>query len=254
MVFIDDSEFEINLVNSQLPQVKSIWLDINKPTEFARMLNSLRYFDKVSITKEDTLRSKMYQEEIERKQFKLKNLDDYFSSMEIKAQISLANEIDISRIAQQTQKTNQFNLTTKRFSETDIRELISSDENDIIVIRVCDRFGDMGLVGTAILEYKNNHTTIDTFLLSCRALGRKIEIVFLNEILQYCLKSNKLKVTAKYLKTDKNSQVETFYEDNNFKNISSLDAEKSYSLALNSTIKCPVSFISVDNKNLYENK
>ncbi|MFT5755362.1 MAG: FkbH-like protein [Alteromonadaceae bacterium] len=253
MVFIDDSEFEINLVRNQLPQVAAIWLDKSKPTEFSRTLKSLRYFDKLTVTQEDLLKTKMYNQEVHRKNFQPNNLDEYLSSMEIKANIFIATQDDIGRISQQTQKTNQFNLTTKRYSEQDISNFIQKSEYDVLAIKITDNFGDMGIVGTTIIKYNEKNAEIDTLLLSCRALGRRIESVFLNEIILYCAKKNKDKLIGKFTSTSKNIQVKDFYKSNKFTQTSAFEETKIYTLDLKNPAKCLVDFIAVDNTKLYEN-
>ena len=96
--------------------------------------------------------------------------------------INFADDFSIPRIAQLTQKTNQFNLTTKRYSETDIKKLSEDQKADVIYVKLEDKFGDMGIIGACILIYNHNEVLFDTFLLSCRALGRKVEDVFI----KYC--------------------------------------------------------------------
>ncbi|MFT2111492.1 HAD-IIIC family phosphatase [Marinomonas sp. 2405UD68-3] len=235
LVFIDDSEFEIALVNKQLPQVRTILLDKKKPAEYNSMLRELTCFDKISITSEDINRGKRYKEQSERISYakETNNIDDYLRTLEMHLKVSLATKNNISRVAQLTQKTNQFNLTTKRYSEDDIKTRIDSNKYDVVLLEVSDRFGYMGEVGVVIVSYHENLAIIDTFLLSCRILGRTVEKAFLSNVLQTLKLKGILVVNASYLPTSKNSQVAYFYNELGFNVKSESNTETTYELILN---------------------
>ena len=254
MVFIDDSEFEVNLINDKLPQVTTIWLDKNKPVDITQKLKTSILFEQLSITSEDSLKADMYQHEIQREDFKKNNIDDYLSALQLKMEINIASKIDAPRVSQQTQKTNQFNLTTKRYSESDINQFIEQPNVDVLTIRVEDKFGDMGRVGSAIIKYHEKNVEIDTFLLSCRALGRKVERSFLYEIIKFCEYKGVKEVTCSYEKTSRNMQTEFFYDDNYFTCLSSNNEGKKYSMPIINIGINPIDFISIDNTNIYENR
>jgi FkbH-like protein len=145
------------------------------------------------------------------------------------------NEMNITRFAQMTQKTNQFNLTTKRYTETDLKNLVAGGAR-IFGLRVKDRFGDNGLTGLLIINNEqltiNNAVEIDTFLLSCRILGKGIENAFLQYVLMKLKEEGVKTVSAKYIKTLKNSQVADFYEKNGFTLENSDEEVKNYLLPL----------------------
>ena len=143
-------------------------------------------FDTLHITDEDKKRTKLYQNEGERKRLKTKitDLNSYLNALNITVEIFIWDEFAIPRIAQLTQRTNQFNLTTRRYSESDINLLAHSESSLIYYIKSGDRFGDHGIVATGIIHTKDDSWKIDTFLLSCRVIGRGIEQAFLHFICQ----------------------------------------------------------------------
>jgi len=221
MVFIDDSEFEVNLVREVLPEVEVINLPNNKSVEYKDILASCGLFDILIISKEDKKRGSMYRSEILRKRLKVQATDllSFYKSMEMVLDICLADAFSIPRIAQLTQKTNQFNLTTRRYSEDDIKGFINSG-SDVIYIRLRDRFGDSGIVGVCILKYKNKTAIFDTFLLSCRVLGRGVEDAFLVQALKLSKIRGCKEGIGMYIATRKNTQVKNFYGSQGFKSIS----------------------------------
>jgi len=219
LIFVDDSDFEVNLVRDKIPEVfvsqvpKSIF-------DYPRIMRNLsNLFYKRNITKEDTLRVKMYKEEAERTITKsnFTDIDSYIKSLGMEITLYQNDKSLIQRISQLTNKTNQFNLTTKRYSEADIENKMNSVNSNVVAVSVKDRFGDFGITGVAILENDGNNTTlIDTFLLSCRVLGRKVEKQFLKECLNILFSDNSYNVLGVYAPTPKNSQVKNFYSDEGF--------------------------------------
>lgn len=238
LVFIDDSEFEVTLINEQLPQVKTILLDKLRPSEHHIMLRKTGFFDKISITNEDTHRGELYKEQTLRVDYerKINNIDEYLRTLNMKLTLSLVKQHSIDRVAQLTQKTNQFNLTTKRYSEDNIREFINSKQSDVVVLDVSDRFGDIGEVGTLIVHYIDDIAYIDTFLLSCRALGRTIEHEFLTKAIEVFKSKGISVVKASYLPTSKNGQVSGFYTELGFTMVTESNDETKYELVLSSSV------------------
>jgi len=218
MVFIDDSEFEINLVKKELPEIEVIHLNKSKMVEQRNLLASCGLFDTLTLSIEDKERGAMYKAESDRKNLKSMDtdMDSYLRSLEMVIDIRYATEFSISRISQQTQKTNQFNLTTYRYNDLDIKNYMNSPTSDVITLQLTDQFGQSGIVGTCILQYSEKKTFINTFLLSCRVIGRGVEVAFLIHILRLAKKRGCKQVVGEYLRTKKNSQVEFFYLKNGF--------------------------------------
>ena len=142
------------------------------------------------------------------------NIEDYLSSLELQVTTSEDDESIIPRMSQMSQKTNQFNLTTKRYTEADIRNFIKRIDSKVFAFSVLDKFGDGGVTGLCIINMDNNShkANIDTFLMSCRIIGRNIEYAFMNYLMNY-LRNYEIKtVTSQYIKTQKNEQVREFYD------------------------------------------
>ncbi|SDW86347.1 HAD-superfamily phosphatase, subfamily IIIC/FkbH-like domain-containing protein [Hydrobacter penzbergensis] len=230
IVFVDDSEFEVSLVNAKLPEVKTLTVP-QKTFEYPQTISkNLDLFFTLNVSEEDKNRVKMYQQNLERgKEVKsYQNIDDYLASLNIELILSNKSKTFFERLVQLTQKTNQFNLTTKRYTNADMHYFYNSTEFDIFSLDVNDKYGNSGITGLCIIRYNERNAEIDTFLMSCRILGRNIEKVFLSEI----LKQIKLKeidtVKAEYNKTHKNSLVEPFFEENGFELIEKSDDKKEY--------------------------
>ena len=156
--------------------------------------------------------------------------------------IRFADAYSIPRIAQLTQKTNQFNMTTRRYTEDDIKKFSISPDSDVIYLRLEDRFGDSGIVGSCILKFKSGKTWIDTLLLSCRVLGRCIEEVFLAEIVRFSKMRQCAEIIGEYIPTKKNRLAEEFYVRCGFEIVQE-DTEKSiFSYLLHKVVPSKFSF------------
>jgi FkbH-like protein len=221
MVLADDNSFEINLVRAALPSVEVLQLPNARPVGYASLLASSGLFDILTVTDEDRQRGAMYSSEAARRQAAgtFASLDEYCRSLSMRLEIGFSDELTIGRIAQLTQKTNQFNLTTRRFNESEIAKFSSSIEHDVLWVRLSDQFGDYGIVGAAILHHIDRRVEIGTFLLSCRALGRQVEQAFLREVLAIAHAKGARVATGYYLPTAKNAQVASFFPLNGFSEI-----------------------------------
>lgn len=221
MVFIDDSEFEINLIQKEIPEVETIHLPSDQAVYYRHILAACSAFDTLTISHEDRNRGRMYKTEVTRKKQQLhaSDMNSYYAFLEMIVEIRLADDFSVPRIAQQTQKTNQFNLTTRRYSEADIKRFMSDESSVVMYLKLSDRFGDSGIVGTCILKFEKNVAVIDSFLLSCRVLGRGVEDLFLIRTLKLAKKHGCNSVQGTYYPTGKNQQVELFYSQRGFKEI-----------------------------------
>ena len=245
IVFIDDSNFEINLVRQELPMVHVMQVP-DKIYAYSMMLRQLsNLFYNSYQTKEDKDRLEMYKANIKRTnlQNKITNLDEYLTSLELEIQYYLNDEKLIGRMAQLTQKTNQFNLTTKRYSENDINFFIKEKNYFVFAIRLNDKFGDNGIVGLVIIKKEKDVAEIDTFLMSCRVLGRKIEFKFIDIIVNYLKEKGIKSIFANYEKTSKNKQVEDLYKVFGFKKIHKGEESSRYKIYLNEYIPFKINFI-----------
>ncbi|GBF48845.1 NLI interacting factor-like phosphatase [Leptospira ryugenii] len=233
-VFIDDSDFEINLVREQLPEVTSIQVP-KKLYEYPQLIRSVtRLFFKKNTSVEDQNRTKLYKQELERDSLKksFETIDDYLKSLNLKLRILKNDSETLPRIAQLTQKTNQFNLTTYRYTDADIEKFHKDPNIDLFAFSLEDKFGDYGLTGVSIVKYETNLAQIDTFLMSCRILGRKAEDAFIQYLLEDIKNKGVNSVKADFIKTEKNQQVENLYERFGFRLVNSQAEHKNYFLDL----------------------
>ncbi|MCB5266547.1 MAG: HAD-IIIC family phosphatase [Candidatus Cloacimonetes bacterium] len=206
IIFIDDSDTELQEMQQRLG-LACYKSNPAAPLENIEILKNITTLRTLSLSLEDTKKTLLYKEEHARKNQStlIASKEEFIASLEIHISVTCNNMVRLDRIVQLVNKTNQFNLTTKRYNLAQIKALMQ--EGFVYDFSVHDRFGDMGLVGVVII--KDNH--IDTFLLSCRVLGRGIEEKILSFLTH--LHPN---LTASYIKSEKNSLVSHFYENNGF--------------------------------------
>lgn len=239
MVFIDDNPFEINQVNGALPDIDCYQFDGKNVKEALSLLYNVKGLNCWTLTDEDKDKQIQYKKERERTALKTssQSLDDYIKSLQVKIEVGINRHAQLKRITQLTNKTNQFNLTTRRYSEPEIMAIM--EIGMVFDFRVVDRFGDMGIVGVSIIA----DGEIEAFLMSCRALGRKIE----TSMLQYiCQKVSDLQLKAQFIPSDKNAMVANFYDDNGFNLVNQANGIKYYQLAPISSNETLDNFIEVD--------
>lgn len=209
-VFVDDNPTERELVKQMLPMV----VVPEFPTQPYELISFFKQlvednFKVYSVTDEDKRKTEQYRQNAARTraQASFADLDSFLKSLNIQITIEAACELNIGRIAQMTQKTNQFNLTTHRYTDTDVREFIDAGWR-VWCISVADKFGDSGITGAIMVTPSGE---IDTFLLSCRILGKGIEFAFVKKIISILASLGFQTLSAKYLPTAKNAQVKDFW-------------------------------------------
>lgn len=247
LVFVDDSQFECDMVRERLPQVAVLHLS-SDPSTFRTKLSVGAYFDALTFSAEDRERSRMYRDEMQRKRLHVSasSLDEYLTKLEMVAEIGPADEMTIPRISQLTQKTNQFNLTTRRYSEGDIRAFAESPEADVVYLKLRDRVSEMGLIGVAIVKHNGEQAEIDTFLLSCRAIGRGVEEALLAHVLSSAKSKGCSRVLGRYLITKKNGQVADFYRRQGFRLVAESAEGSEWELSLDREVYSALSCIKVE--------
>lgn len=239
MVFVDDNPTERELIRRELPMVVVPEFP-KRPYGLMNLLQTLidDYFRAYSLTSEDISKTEQYKANARRSaaQHQYTNLTDFIRSLEIQIDIARADRFNIPRIAQMTQKTNQFNLTTRRYTEADITA--SLERGDMVFcISVRDKFGDNGITGAIILNKDGDKAAVDTLLLSCRILGKGIETAFVKAVLNILHKKGVTSVEAFYIPTAKNGQVSDFYDKIGFDLSSEKNGIKSYSLSMTESFK-----------------
>lgn len=247
-VFTDDNPVESGLVKNMIPEVTVIEVP-EKLYELPSVLLKEGWFDTLQVTDEDKSRTKMYKKESLRKneQSKYADINEYLQSLDIRIEINEAKATDISRIAQLTQKTNQFNFTTKRYSEKEISSFASSEKYKVFQVKVSDKYGEMGVTGVVIIKREGVKTIVDTFLMSCRVLGRKVEYAFID----YCFGKTEKEWGVKnweafYFPTQKNQQIAEFWPQFGFEPAGENDGNKTYSLPEKKRIKQKLTFIKIN--------
>ena len=235
MVFFDDDKINCERIKQEFPEVLTINLP-DDPSQFTPILKEMNDFQVLQRTDEDKKRGEIYAQQLERNKFEksVSNMDDFLKNLDIRVNIKKSNNFLIPRISQLTLKTNQFNLTTKRYQEEEIRNL-SNDKKFIVgCAQVFDKFGDNGITGVFIIEKDETSWFIDTFLLSCRIMGRGIENAILSQILKDAKDEGMAEIKAQFIPTQKNKPAENFLSHNGFKK-----EGDSWIYKLNSEIKVP---------------
>jgi FkbH-like protein len=222
-VFVDDSEHECLSVSRALPQVRVVQVP-SHPLAVPGCLDRLARLEVLSVTAEDQAKTQMYAQERERRTLESQlagpggDLQSYLSSLDMRMQVTLNDASQVPRISQLTQKTNQFNLTTRRYTEGQVAELIRSPQYLVACFTLADRFGNSGVVGLAIFEREAPDTArLDTLLMSCRVIGRSAESAFLECLLGELAASGVARVRAEYLPTAKNVLAKDFLPTHGFR-------------------------------------
>ena len=217
VIFIDDNPIERGRIREALPEVLVPEWPKDKML-YKQSLLSLNCFNTPSINLEDSGRTKMYQTESRRREFKQKfeSLDAWLKTLETKVIVEEINETNRPRVAQLFNKTNQMNLTTRRLNEAELTEWIEEKNRRLWTFRVSDKFGDSGLTGIIGIECNGSEIQITDFLLSCRVMGRKIEETMLHIACEYGRALNLKTLTARYFKTKKNKPCRIFWEQSGF--------------------------------------
>ena len=221
-IFIDDSDHECAAMRHSLPEVEIVQVP-SRANEIPACLDALARLEISSLTAEDLEKTAMYAREKERKSKLAEvtadggSLDDYLLSLNMHMTVGVDSASHLPRLAQLTQKTNQFNLTTRRYTEQEMARMLEDPSTSVYHFSLADNFGDSGVVGLAIVtRSESGCADIDTFLMSCRVIGRSAELAFLSKIVD-CLRAEGVEVlTARYIPTRKNAPVAHFLDDAGF--------------------------------------
>jgi FkbH-like protein len=224
-VFVDDNPAERAIVEAQVPgiAVPNVGNDV---TQYAAILDAARYFELVSLGKEDLMRARLYEENTQRAQLQQKfaNYGEYLDSLEMTAEIDVFNSTYMERIAQLTNKTNQFNLTTRRYTLPEI-EAIAADRDHIgIYGKLTDRFGDNGLISIVLGRIEGPALHLDLWLMSCRVLKREMELAMLDTVVERARVRQVTTLFGYYRPTAKNAMVLYHYQKLGFQQISHDDS------------------------------
>jgi FkbH-like protein len=240
VAFLDDNPVERSLVRAHAPEVTVIELP-DDPLLFADTLRASPVFERLGLTEEDRVRGKLYADQRQRTslQRSAASLEDFYRSLMMVVEVRPMTDSTLPRTAQLTQKTNQFNLTTQRYTEHQLTELLAGGSR-IYTVRVKDRFGDNGIVGIAITLQDQALCRIDTFLLSCRVIGRTVETAILATIADHADADGATTLVGTYVPTKKNAPARDFYSRHGFVAAGTANGASTWELALNERpLSCP---------------
>jgi len=242
-VFLDDNPLEVSEVIQNAPEVLAIPLPKSLES-FGLFLEHIWAFDKLKVTKEDQNRTKMYVAEKHRTQTSQQlSMDDFLASLDLKIYMNKMFPSQLSRTAQLTNRTNQFNTSTIRRTSSEIESLLEEKNTLCWTVNVEDKFGDYGLIGVVISKILEKRLVIDTFLMSCRVLGRGVEVSILSGLKKYAQEKSLETIEIPFYPTAKNQPALDFIHKNNFKLQEQSDEFKLYSLELNALAETP-SFVT----------
>lgn len=216
-VFLDDNPVERTWVRQACPEVLVPELP-HDPSEWPALLRQAPWFVRLGTTEADARRTATYHEQRRRRtlQESSASFADFLASLEQEALIEPVHDGSLARAVQLCQRTNQFNLTTRRYTAADLERMLADDDCDLYTLAVQDRFGQSGITGLAILRHDGDETVVDTLLLSCRVLGRKIEDAFLAFLADRAATRGSTTLVGLFEPTAKNAQVASFYGDRGF--------------------------------------
>ena len=217
LALLDDNPAERLWVRGQMPEVTVIAVPDN-PLGLAPALSTCPAFERLSLTDDDRQRGRFYAEERKRTEHRasLTSVEDYYRSLQMSLDVFRPDAGQTPRVAQLTQRTNQFNMTTRRYSDQDIGKLLDDPNVLVSAARSTDRFGDNGIIGVIILRFEGELADIDTLLLSCRVIGRTIETAFLAAVAQAARVKGARQLRGHFLPTAKNAPAKDFYQQNGF--------------------------------------
>lgn len=216
-VFVDDSDVECELMRQTLPQVMTVALP-KEPAGYAAIIESLDCFDQWKISAEDRQRGELYRAEIGRKELQAATVDmpTFYRQLQMKVTLKVNDTAQVSRASQMTNRTNQFNMHTVRYSEDDIRRFMADSNAEVVTLALSDRFGDNGVVGLAVIRKGASEWVLHQFLMSCRILGRTVEQALVKWIAARARKSGAEQLVGEFSPTAKNKPFSGFYESCGF--------------------------------------
>ena len=224
LVFLDDNPFERNIVREFLPEVVVPELP-EDPSLYLQALADLNLFETASFSEADLQRADQYREEAQRELTKthFTDINDYLTSLAMEIRLERFNAFNLPRIAQLIQRSNQFNLMTRRYGEAACEAMMKDASLAPLTLRLADKFGDYGLISVVILKHAGDDLEIDEYLMSCRVLQRGVESFTINNIFSYAARLGAKRVTGQYLPTAKNAMVKDFFKGFGFEKVAERD-------------------------------
>jgi FkbH-like protein len=224
LVFVDDNPFERNIVRRELPAVAVPELP-EDPAFYAQCIADAGYFEALRVTAEDFERGGQYRANIAREDLRASHtdLDGYLKSLNMELRWQPFDRVGLQRIVQLINKTNQFNLTTRRYTEADVLAIMNTPGALTLQLRLLDSFGDNGIIGIVIGKPVDRSIWLDTWLMSCRVLGRQVEEATMNLVAAQARQLGAVRLVGEYIPTKKNGMVRDHYQKLKFENVESKD-------------------------------
>ena len=216
MLFVDDNPVECDRVQSSLPATRV--LQWTPDGDFVRRFAQQPIFDSLVVTDEDRQRTELYRNEAQRRAAREESISagDYLRSLKMVATVGRPSADHVGRLAQLTQRTNQFNLTTRRYDAAALHQLARDPDVVMVYLELSDRFGPSGIVGCGIVRRRDESAAIDTLLVSCRVIGRGVEAIMVNRMALLAREMGAAELIGEYIPTQKNAQVAGLYEQLGF--------------------------------------
>lgn len=249
LVFIDDNPAERYIISEQFPGVCAP--EIGESHQYIQNIDRSGFFEPTYLSKDDLKRNAMYQENAKRikSQVVFSNYDEYLESLEMKAIIRPFESVYMARIAQLTNKSNQFNLTTKRYTQREIEEIAKNNNYITLYGKLEDRFGDNGVVSVCIGRIEDDICHIELWLMSCRVLKRNMEYAMMDTFIHKCLRLGITEIRGYYYPTQKNGIVKEFYPKMGFDMFSERSEETTWYLSINNSYLNKNKYIQVEVEN-----
>jgi len=248
LVFLDDNPMERNFIRKELPEVEVPELP-DDPALYAEVLHRTYLFESLTFTEEDQRRADSYRENAQRSQLAAgsANLDDYLAGLGMKLELQAFDELNLPRIVQLINKTNQFNLTTRRATAADAVNWMRDGNCYTQAMRLRDRFGDSGITGILVALHEGDVVRIDNWLMSCRVLGRRIENAMLASVMDFANHVGARAIAGEYVPTAKNEQVKDLYDRLGFARIQDRgDGSVVYELRLDTSARPATQWFEVE--------
>lgn len=246
LVFVDDNPFERELIRRELPEVHVPELT-EDASDYAAIIADGGYFEAIAITAEDLAKTEQYRSNADRRALEstLTDLDSYLSALDMKLKAAPFDEIGLARIVQLINKTNQFNLTTRRYTEEEVRKLL--DQPDVVTrqLRLTDRFGDNGVIGIIIGRLSEDGALdIETWLMSCRVLGRQVEQATLDVVVNAASRMHARSITGTFQASGRNNMVRDHFANLGFTPLFQNDDRSRWSLDISHYVAKPTHIVT----------
>lgn len=214
IVFLDDSSFELEGVQSQVPSVRTFQVP-KTLTDYPEVVASIKeLFLAGGVSAESSSKTQQYKQKAAAEALKAQfsSQEDYVASLELEVELARNAEASVARISELTQKSNQFNVTTRRYTQAEILAAMASEDRDVYSFTVKDKFGSAGLTGVGVLRYEGDVAEVETFLMSCRVIGRGVELSIWPHIARDAARRGCSYLRGRFIRSSKNSLVEDFFD------------------------------------------